>query len=94
MCLNNKKILVTGGLGFIGRSLLEKLIETQCGAKLYAIDIKDIPENAKILKFAIFKKPGLQNRASSVCHIHFLFCHVRVTHKIVYKFNRTLKTLL
>ena len=50
MCLDNKKILVTGGLGFIGRSLLEKLIETQCGAKLYAIDIKDIPENAKILK--------------------------------------------
>ena len=64
MCLDNKKILVTGGLGFIGRSLLEKLIETQCGAKLYAIDIKDIPENAKILKENII--PQIRNYAPNM----------------------------
>lgn len=46
----NKKILVTGGLGFIGRTLLETLIKYNCGAKLYAIDLKQMPEDAELLK--------------------------------------------
>ena len=50
MYLNDKKILVTGALGFIGRTLLETLIEQKCEAKLYGIDIKDFPLSAKILK--------------------------------------------
>ncbi|MCR5124276.1 MAG: NAD(P)-dependent oxidoreductase [Treponema sp.] len=45
MCLKNKKILVTGALGFIGRTLLETLIEQNCGAELYGIDIKEINES-------------------------------------------------
>lgn len=70
MCLNNKKILVTGGLGFIGRSLLEKLIETQCGAKLYTIDIKDMPENAKILKEnTIYKQIDIRDENSIKSYI-------------------------
>lgn len=50
MHLKNKKILVTGALGFIGRSLLEALIEQNCEAELYGIDIKPFPSNANILK--------------------------------------------
>ncbi len=46
MCLKNKKILVTGALGFIGRTLLESLIDQGCGAKLYGIDIKKMPGDA------------------------------------------------
>lgn len=46
MHLKNKKILVTGALGFIGRSLLEALIEQNCEAELYGIDIKPFPSNA------------------------------------------------
>lgn len=65
MCLKNKKILVTGGLGFIGRTLLEKLIEIQCGAKLYTIDIKEIPENAKLLKEnTIYERIDIRNENS------------------------------
>lgn len=50
MHLKNKKILVTGALGFIGRSLLEDLIEQNCEAELYGIDIKPLPENANMLQ--------------------------------------------
>lgn len=50
MHLKNKKILVTGALGFIGRSLLEALIEQNCEAVLYGIDIKPFPSNANALK--------------------------------------------
>ena len=50
MCMKDKKILVTGGLGFIGRTLLEALITKNCGAKLYAIDIKDMPKDADLLR--------------------------------------------
>ena len=50
MHLRNKKILVTGALGFIGRSLLEALIEQNCEAELYGIDIKPFPSNANVLK--------------------------------------------
>ena len=46
MCLKNKKILVTGALGFIGRTLLESLIDQGCGAQLYGIDIKKMPGDA------------------------------------------------
>ncbi len=45
MCLKNKKILVTGALGFIGRTLLETLIEQECCSELYGIDIKEINES-------------------------------------------------
>lgn len=37
MHLKNKKILITGALGFIGRTLLETLIEQNCEAELYGI---------------------------------------------------------
>lgn len=50
MHLKNKKILVTGALGFIGRTLLETLIEQNCEAELYGIDIKPFPSNANALK--------------------------------------------
>ena len=46
MCLKNKKILVTGALGFIGRTLLESLIDQGCGAQLYGIDIKKMSSDA------------------------------------------------
>lgn len=46
MCLKNKKILVTGALGFIGRTLLESLIDQGCGAQLYGIDIKKMSGDA------------------------------------------------
>lgn len=53
MCLNTlcgKKILVTGALGFIGRTLLETLIANGCEADLYGIDIKSMPDDALQLK--------------------------------------------
>ncbi|MBR2888554.1 MAG: NAD(P)-dependent oxidoreductase, partial [Bacteroidales bacterium] len=46
----DKRILITGGLGFIGRTLLEALTIQNFGAKLYAIDIKDMPKDAELLK--------------------------------------------
>ena len=50
MCLKNKKILVTGALGFIGRTLLETLIGENCGAQFYGIDIKKMPDDAVTLR--------------------------------------------
>ena len=50
MCLKDKKILVTGGLGFIGRTLLETLINRNTSAKLFAIDIKEYPNGAESLR--------------------------------------------
>lgn len=50
MCLKGKKILITGGLGFIGRTLTESLIFSGCGAELFAIDIKDMPDDAVAMK--------------------------------------------
>ena len=48
--MKGKKILITGGLGFIGRTLLEALTIQNFGAKLYAIDIKDMPKDADLLR--------------------------------------------
>ena len=45
-----KKILVTGALGFIGRSLLETLVVNGCEAELPGIDIKEMATDAEILK--------------------------------------------
>lgn len=50
MCLKNKKILIIGGLGFIRRTLLETLIDSHCGAQLFAIDVKDFPKDATVLR--------------------------------------------
>lgn len=63
MHLKNKKILVTGVLGFIGRSLLETLIEQKCEAELYGIDIKPFPSNASVLKKNIhYEQLDIRNR--------------------------------
>ena len=50
MRIESKKILVTGALGFIGRTLLETLIEENYSAELYGIDIRSIPSEAEKLK--------------------------------------------
>jgi len=42
------KILITGALGFIGRSLIDHLIETKNDFEIFAIDIKEFPEDAEI----------------------------------------------
>ena len=70
MCLSNKKILVTGALGFIGRTLLETLIAQKCGAKLYGIDIKDLPSAADLLKNNIhYEKIDIRNKDSIQSYI-------------------------
>ncbi len=84
MCLNilrGKKILVTGALGFIGRTLLETLIADDCGAELYGIDIKSMPDDAvqlrKHLHFEnidirnedLVKKYIQENRFDGVIHL-------------------------
>lgn len=61
MSLKNKKILVTGALGFIGRTLLETLIEQDCGAELYGIDIKKFPENAEKLRSVHFENIDIRD---------------------------------
>jgi nucleoside-diphosphate-sugar epimerase len=47
------KILITGALGFIGRSLIDHLIETKNDFEIFAIDIKEFPEDAEYLKNSI-----------------------------------------
>ena len=70
MYLSNKKILVTGALGFIGRTLLETLIAQKCGAKLYGIDIKDLPSAADFLKNNIhYEKIDIRNKDSIQSYI-------------------------
>ena len=70
MCLSNKKILVTGALGFIGRTLLETLIAQKCGAKLYGIDIKDLPSDAELLKNNVhYEKIDIRNKDSIQSYI-------------------------
>lgn len=59
--LKNKKILITGALGFIGRTLSETLIEQNCGAELYGIDIKDFPKNADKLKALHFENVDIRD---------------------------------
>lgn len=44
MILKNKKIIVTGGRGFIGSNLAQRL--AQEGASVCAVDIKPVPENS------------------------------------------------
>lgn len=61
MHLNGKKILVTGALGFIGRTLLETLAAQNCGAELYGIDIKDFPADAEKLKGVHFEKLDIRD---------------------------------
>lgn len=70
MYLKNKKILITGALGFIGRTLLETLIDQNCGAELYGIDIKQFPDNAEKLKSAIhFENIDIRDEAKIKAYI-------------------------
>lgn len=70
MYLSNKKILVTGALGFIGRTLLETLIAQKCGAMLYGIDIKDLPSDAKHLKEHVhYEKIDIRDKDSIQSYI-------------------------
>jgi nucleoside-diphosphate-sugar epimerase len=45
-----RKILITGALGFIGRSLIDHLISFDNDFEIHGIDIKDFPEDATYLK--------------------------------------------
>lgn len=54
-----KKILITGGLGFIGRSLVEKLIE-DCHYDIYIIDKKELPQ--QLVGKVEFKQLDITNR--------------------------------
>ena len=69
MSLKNKKILVTGALGFIGRTLLETLIEQDCGAELYGIDIKEFPKNADKLKSLHFENIDIRDEGKIKSYI-------------------------
>lgn len=61
MGMKDKKILVTGALGFIGRTLLETLAEQETGIELYGIDIKKFPENGEKLKSVHFENIDIRN---------------------------------
>ena len=61
MGMKNKKILVTGALGFIGRTLLETLAEQGSDMELYGIDIKKFPENAEKLKSVHFENIDIRD---------------------------------
>jgi len=57
-----KKILITGALGFIGRSLIDHLISFDCDFDIHGIDIKDFPEDAAYLKNKIkFQQLDIRN---------------------------------
>lgn len=47
------KILITGALGFIGRSLIDKIIRFENKFEIFAIDIKEFPKDADYLKTKI-----------------------------------------
>ena len=61
MGMKDKKILVTGALGFIGRTLLETLAEQEAGMELYGIDIKKFPENAEKLRSVHFENIDIRD---------------------------------
>ncbi len=61
MGMKDKKILVTGALGFIGRTLLETLAEQETGTELYGIDIKKFPENGEKLKSVHFENIDIRD---------------------------------
>ncbi|MEI6556424.1 MAG: NAD(P)-dependent oxidoreductase [Paludibacter sp.] len=57
-----RKILITGALGFIGRSLIDHLISSDIDLEIYGIDIKDFPEDAEYLKNLIqFQKLDIRS---------------------------------
>ena len=49
--LNNKNIIITGGLGFLASQFTEALIDNKCNVIL--IDIKNIKKKKKIKKFIL-----------------------------------------
>jgi len=49
--LENKKVLVTGGTGMIGRYLVDKLLAKNCKVTVVSLDSSDgLPENVKFVK--------------------------------------------
>jgi nucleoside-diphosphate-sugar epimerase len=65
-----RKILITGALGFIGRSLIDHLISFDNDIEIYGIDIKDFPEDAEYLKTAI-QYQKLDIRSIEQVHAYF-----------------------
>jgi nucleoside-diphosphate-sugar epimerase len=56
------KILITGALGFIGRSLIDYLYSSDNDFEIYGIDIKEFPEDADYLKNVIhYQKLDIRN---------------------------------
>lgn len=49
--IKNKRVLVTGGEGYLGRYLTNKLINL--GAEVYSIDIKETSQNDKVKYFKV-----------------------------------------
>lgn len=47
------RILITGALGFIGRSLIDDMIKFENKFEIFAIDIKEFPENCDYLQTKI-----------------------------------------
>ena len=80
LSLKNKKVLVTGGFGFIGSHLSERLLDF--GAKVYVVDnlfngkISNIPINnrkkIKFIKIDISKKKILNLKISNIFAIFHL----------------------
>ena len=59
------KILITGVLGFIGRSLAEKIISENLDIEIYGIDIKDVNEsNAEFVSKINYKNLDIRNEDS------------------------------
>jgi len=57
-----RKILITGALGFIGRSLIDHLIRFDNDLEIHGIDMKEFPEDADYLKNVIqFHKLDIRN---------------------------------
>lgn len=73
--LNGKKVLVTGGCGFIGINLVSELL--QQGAKVTALDLPDanwsrLPNGATSIKRDILNKRGLDEIFSDVDIVYHL----------------------